>query len=227
MKKEKNKKALYIVIIGIIVLIGIGGCYLFYNNNKEEQINIPNNEKINDTDKKEDSKKYIFLFNGEKKILKSDLNLTEYAKINSSKVDASTDIVFLDIIEPDFQFETHYLFCFDKDGKLILDVRDYKDSDNDNNRYKFNGDFDYDESNNILTFYTNLFLGDGEESAGAAFDGKDISELTNAEKTILGNYSDLVKYDYKYENNKIKFVEKTEVNKLKDNIYYKDLLSSK
>lgn len=217
--KDNNKIALYI-IIGIIILACIG--VLIYNNIIKDNTNNNNTENIID----DNDAKYINILLNDKKVLKSSLKLTDNAKINSSKIIKNLSIVFLDVIEPDFQFETHYLFCFDKDGKLILDVRDLKDSDNDNNRYKFNGKFNYDEDKNILTFYTDLFLGEYDGATGVAFNDKDISELTNTEKKILGNYSDEVKYEYKYENQKISFVEKNEINKLKDNVYYKDLFKN-
>ena len=219
-EKKNNKKALYI-IISVIILIIVGVGYYFYKN-KENIMDNYNTESENSNE--EDNKKYIKILDN-KNILKSDLDLTENATINLFKVDKINDIVFLDIIEPDFQFETHYLFCFNRDGKLIFNARDFKDSDNDNNRYKYNGKFEYDETTNILTFYTNLFLGESDESAGVAFSDKFLSELTNAEKSIIGNYSDLVKYEYKYENKKMVFIEKKEISKLKDNAFYKDLLN--
>ena len=216
MKEKKNNIWLYVVLILAVLLIGGGLCYHFYNNNNKE--NQENNVE-------EDSSKYISIVINDKKVLRKDLNLTNNAKINSSKVIDKLSIVLLDVIEPDFQFETHYLFCFDKDGKLVFEARDFKDSDNDNNRYKYNGKFEFDEKTNLLTFYTNLFLGENDEATGTAFNDKDLSELTKDEKIKLGNYSDTIKYVYKYDKKKMTFSKKEEVSKLKNNDYYKNILN--
>ena len=53
----------------------------------------------------------------------------------------------------------------------------------------------------------------------------DILKEREKEKTKLGNYSDVVKYTYKYENKKMTFVKKEELSKLKDNEYYKNELN--
>ena len=211
------KKNSWIYIIVIIIIIG--GCvgYLLYNKDKSNN-NTQNNVEEND-------ESYIDIGFNDKKISRKDYNLTDYAKINTSKIIKDLNIVILDIIEPDFQFETHYLLCFDADGNKLFDARDFKDNDNDNNRYKFNGKFEYDEKKNILSFNTELFLGENDESTGTAFNDKELSKLTKDEKKKLGNYSDVVKYEYKFDNKKFTFVKKTEVSKLKDNAYYKNILN--
>lgn len=222
--KKNNNIIFYVVAICMILIVGIGVGYYFYNSNNNVEKPTENNKpKENNIDEKVDESSYIKITDN-KKVLKSDLNVSPNAEIYSSKVDSINGLVFLDIIEPDFQFETHYLLCYDKDGKLILDIRDIKDKDNGNNRYKYNGKFSYDESKKTLSFYTNVFLGESDDASGASFDEKGISELTSSEKKILGNYSDTVKYEYKYENKKMNFVKKEEISKLKDNSYYRNIL---
>ena len=76
-----------------------------------------------------------------------------------------------------------------------------------------------------MSFDTSLFLGESDESTGTAFNYKELSELTKEEKKKLGNYSDIVKYEYKYENNNFVFKNKKELSKLKDNSYYKNILN--
>jgi hypothetical protein len=209
MKEKKN--LIYLIIIIVLVALIIGGTICLLSNKKKKGNVV------------EDNSKYISIFDGKKKILKSDLDITENATINISKVDSKNGIVFLEITEPDFQFETHYLLCYNKDGKKIMDLRSLNDKDNDNNRYKYNGKYEYNDG--MLTFYTTLFLGESDESTGKAFNDKELSKLTKEEKKILGNYSDVVKYDYKFENGLFSLSKKEEVSKLKDNSYYKNILS--
>ena len=213
MEEKKNCKVVWCVV-ALVVLLGIGvGLYIYKN--KEKPVN-----NIEVTDKED----YLEVSDSIK-ALRSELNITEFAKVNKSSSDKSSGLVFVDVIEPDFQFETHYLFVFTKAGKLVFEARDFKDKDNDNNRYKYNGTYEYDSDKKTLTFNTTLFLGESDEATGTAFNGKDLSELTKGEKTKLGNYSDVVKYTYKYENKKMTFVKKEELSKLKDNEYYKNELN--
>ena len=226
-EKKNNKKVLF-VVIGVIVLIGVTlGVSYYFKNNKETPVENPKttdkNETENKNEKNHSEEDYIQLYDN-LKVLRSDYKLSSSAKVDSSKKDASNGLVFVDVVEPEFQFITHYLLCFDKDGKLLLDIRTLKDKDNDNNDYKYNGKFEYDNNKKVLTFNTNLFLGESDEATGNAFNDKGLSELTGAEKKVLGNYSDEVKYTYKYENKKLNFVEKKEISKLKDNDYYKNIL---
>ena len=228
LKEKNNKKKVLFVVIGVIVLIGVALGVSFYLKNSKEtpgnnQETTNNKEVENKTEEKHSEKDYIQLYDN-LKVLRSEYKLSGSAKVNSSKKDASNGLVFVDVVEPEFQFITHYLLCFDKDGKLLLDIRTLKDKDNDNNDYKYNGKFEYDNNKKVLTFNTNLFLGESDEATGNAFNDKGLSELTGAEKKVLGNYSDEVKYTYKYENKKLNFVEKKEISKLKDNDYYKNIL---
>ncbi len=218
MEEKENKIALYLIIIGIVLLIGAGVCYYFYS--KDEPAD--NKNTINDKDNKNE-KDYISI--GDNKILRSDLDLTENAKVSSFKTDRKNGFTIANITEPDFQFETNYLVIYDKDGNKIMDVRKLKEKDNDNNKYKYNGKYDYDESKGILTFYTTLFLGESDESTGEAFDDKALSDLTKDEKKKLGDYSDVIKYEYKYEKDSFSLLNKKEVSKLKDNEYYKNVLN--
>lgn len=177
-----------------------------------------------------DGKEYIDTIISNKKVLRSDLNITSDAKVVSSKVDKSAKISFINIFEPNYQFTTYYLFCFDSTGKLIFEVRGngenlIVDKDNGGNGYKYNGKFDYDERNKILSFYTNIWLGEGEDSSGASFNGKSINDLTKNELDSLGNYSDEVKYEYKYDGGKMTFAKKTEISKLKNNEFYKQIFN--
>ena len=206
---DKKKICMYVGICALVVALCVGGYFLLKDKGSK-----PSSD--------EDSSKYIEIFDSKKKILKSDLDLTENAKVNSSKMDDKNGIEIIDVIEPDFQFETHYLLVYNKDGEKILDIRKLTDKDNDNNNYKYNGKFEYE--NGKLVFYTSLFLGESDESTGTAFKDKMLSELTKDEKKKLGNYSDTVKYEYKFENKKMSFVKKSEVSKLKDNEYYKNEL---
>lgn len=220
--KKNNKKVLF-VVIGILVLIGVAlGVSYYFKNNKETPVDNQKttDNKDNKTEEKHKEEEYIQLSDNIK-VLRADYKLSSSAKINSTKTDTSNGLVFVDVVEPEFQFITHYLLCFDNAGKLLLDIRTLKDKDNDNNSYKYNGKFEYDNNKKVLTFNTNLFLGESDESTGNAFNDKGLSELTSAEKKILGNYSDEVKYTYKYENKKLVFSEKKEISKLKDNDYYK------
>ena len=213
MEEKKNCKVVWCVV-ALVVLLGIGvGLYIYKN--KEKPVN-----NIEVTDKED----YLEVSDSIK-ALRSELNITEFAKVNKSSSDISSGLVFVDVIEPDFQFETHYLFVFTKDGKLVFEARDFKDKDNDNNRYKYNGTYEYNGDKKTLTFNTTLFLGESDEATGTAFNDKGLSELTKKEKTKLGNYSDVVKYTYKYENKKMTFVKKEELSKLKDNEYYKNELN--
>ena len=223
--EESNNKKILFVVIGVIVLIGVAlGVSYYFKNHKETPVENPkttdNNVTENDNEDKHDEKDYIQISDN-LKVLRSDYNLSSSARVDSSKTDEKNGLVFVDVNEPEFQFITHYLLCFDSHGELILDVRKLKDKDNDDNDYKYNGKFEYDNSEKVLTFNTNLFLGESDEATGNAFNDKGLSELTSAEKKILGNYSDEVKYTYKYENKKLVFSEKKEISKLKDNDYYK------
>ena len=225
--KKNNKKVLF-VVIGILVLIGVAlGVSYYFKNNKETPVDNQKttDNKDNKTEEKHKEEEYIQLSDNIK-VLRADYKLSSSAKINSTKTDTSNGLVFVDVVEPEFQFITHYLLCFDNAGKLLLDIRTLKDKDNDNNSYKYNGKFEYDNNKKVLTFNTNLFLGESDESTGNAFNDKGLSELTSAEKKILGNYSDEVKYTYKYENKKLVFSEKKEISKLKDNDYYKYQLNN-
>lgn len=224
--KKNNKKVLF-VVIGILVLIGVAFGVGYYFNNKKTPVENPKttDKKENKTEEKHNEEEYIQLYDN-LKVLRSDYKLSSSAKVNSSKTDASNGLVFVDVVEPEYQFITHYLLCFDNAGKLLLDIRTLKDKDNDNNSYKYNGKFEYDNNKKVLTFNTNLFLGESDEATGNAFNDKGLSELTSAEKKVLGNYSDEVKYTYKYENKKLNFAEKKEISKLKDNDYYKYQLNN-
>ena len=228
--EESNNKKVLFAIIGILVLIGVAlGVSYYLKNNKETRVDNPkttdNQKTENKTEEKYSEEEYIQLSDN-LKVLRADYKLSSSAKVNSTKTDTSNGLVFVDVVEPEFQFLTHYLLCFDNAGKLLLDIRTLKDKDNDNNTYKYNGKFEYDNNKKVLTFNTNLFLGESDEATGNAFNDKGLSELTSAEKKILGNYSDEVKYTYKYENKKLNFAEKKEISKLKDNDYYKYQLNN-
>ena len=187
--KGKNSKIVLWIVLVVLVLGASGVGYYFYSK-KDDSSN--NSEK----DNKEDviSEDEYLKIGDDIKILRSKLKLSKNAKVNSSETDAKNGLMILDVVEPDFQFETHYLLCFDKDINLVFEARDITDKENGNNRYKFNGKFKYDENAKTLTFNTNIFLGESDEATGASFNDKTLSELTSAEKKTLGNYSDEVKY---------------------------------
>ena len=128
MEEKKTDKVVWCVVIVLVILLGIGGGYYLHVLKQKSTDNNNVNDKV-------DEKDYLKI-NDSIKVLRSDLKVTENAKVNSSKEDKTNGLIFADVIEPDFQFETHYLFVFAKDGKLVFETRDFKDKDNDNNRYK-------------------------------------------------------------------------------------------
>ena len=223
--KEK-KKVIWICVALFVIGLLIGACCFYFANKNNNDSNNSAQKPKDDNNKNNYSEDDYIKISDTIKELRSDLKLTKNAKVNSSKVDKSTGMIIVDIVEPDFQFDTHYLLCYDKNGNNILDVRDNYDEDNENNKYKYNGKFEYNENKGVLSVYTTLFLGESDEATGKAFNDKLLSELTKEEKKTLGNYSDEVRYNYKYESNKFRLSDKKEISKLKDNAYYKNILSN-
>lgn len=146
---------------------------------------------------------------------------TKYKELKLNKKLVSDNLVFADIYAYGTQFNQNYLFIYDKNGKLIDYIYSLEDKDNDNNSYKYMGDFEYDTDTKKLSFKTSLWLGDGEEDTGVAFNNKDISELSKSELEKFKNYADEVKYEYKLKNGKFEFVKKEVISKIKDNEFLK------
>ena len=131
------------------------------------------------------------------------------------------NIVFANVYDSGTQFDENHLYIYDKNGNLINYFHSLKDNDNDNNKYKFSGDFEYDTNTKILTFTTELWLGEGEDGTGVAFNDKSINELSKTELERFKNYAYEVKYEYELKNGKFEFLKKEVLSKLKNNEFYK------
>ena len=222
---EKNKKAIIIAIVVILLLVaGI----VVYNittkpkvetNNVETEKTTSNGLKI--SAEYTDNELLNKLLINDKDVFKSIVEKTHYQELKLKNKLVSDNLAFVSINCYGAQFDLNHLFIYNNKGELVDYFYELNDSDTDNNKYRYNGDFNYDTNTKTLTFTTDIWLGDGEESTGAGFDGKEFSELSASELERFKNYADKVKYEYKLENGKFKFVKKDTLSKLADNVYWK------
>ena len=229
MKNENKGNGLVIFIIVLVVLL-VGGIVVY-------NLTAKPNETANNVETKETSvvaevkDEDVFIeYNEEgllktvsiknKSVLDTITSETKYTELKLRNELVSDNLAFIDIYAYGTQFDEDYLFVFDGNGKLVENFHLLTDKDNDNNKYKYAGNFKYEAK--TLTFGTKLWLGEAEEGTGAAFDGKEISELSASELETFKNYADEVKYEYKLENGKFELVKKETSSQLKDNEFYKE-----
>lgn len=219
---KRNSKGIVFFLMIIAVIAGVCVGFVLSKNSKKEQPKEELKEvEISIEDSYEGEYKTLskFLINN-KDVLPSMIEIAHYTELKLIDKSVNNQMVFANIDMHGTQFNNNILFIYDKNGELIDYFYRLENEDYDNNIYKYNGVYSYDNSNNILTFNTTLWLGEGDESTGKGFDDKSISELSKNELETFGNYAYEVKYEYKYENGKFKCTKKEPVSLLKNNEYF-------
>ena len=239
--KRNNNTGIIVILVIIILALGVCVGYLLSKtSNNEETTEVANNTQVQEKSEKtkKDTKIDVnveykkaeysdaeilgkFLINN-KDVLNSMLEVTHDSNLKLISKSVSDNMAFVNIDIYGSQFDTKYLFIYDNNGKIITYFHLLNDVDNDNNSYKYNGDFEYDSNNKTLAFSTSIWFGEGEESTGKGFNQKLINELSKSELEKFGNYADKVKYEYKFENGKFELLKKDTLSQVKNNEYYKE-----